>query len=78
MKKLLLFLFCAFIFSTNVSAQELVPLTVTIDNDLEPIGNGSRVRGKSIFINTIGWKSGVYIVEGVVNGQKAQCKIVVK
>lgn len=40
MKKLLLFLFCAFIFSTNVSAQELVPLTVTIDNDLEPIGNG--------------------------------------
>ena len=64
MKKLLLFLFCAFIFSTNVSAQELVPLTVTIDNDLEPIGNG--------------WKSGVYIVEGVVNGQKAQCKIVVK
>lgn len=38
----------------------------------------SRVRGKSISISTIGWKSGVYIVEGVVNGLKAQCKIVVK
>ena len=40
MKKLLLFLFSAFIFSTNVSAQMLVPLTVSIEDDDMPIGNG--------------------------------------
>ena len=40
MKKLLLFLFSAFIFSTSVSALELVPLTVCIEEDHQAIGNG--------------------------------------
>ena len=40
MKKLLLFLFSAFIFSTSVSALELVPLTVCIEEDDQPGGNG--------------------------------------
>ena len=40
MNKLLLFLFAAFIFSTSVSAQELVPLTVCIEEDDQPGGNG--------------------------------------
>ena len=40
MKKLLLFLISAFIFSTSVSAQELVPLTVCIEEDDQPGGNG--------------------------------------
>lgn len=39
MKKLLLFLFGAFIFSTSVSAQELVPLTVSIIDE-QPGTNG--------------------------------------
>ena len=40
MKKLLLFLFCAFIFGTNLSAQVLIPLTVSIEEDHQAIGNG--------------------------------------
>ena len=40
MKKLLLLLFGAFIFSTSVSAQVLVPLTVCIEEDEQPGGNG--------------------------------------
>ena len=40
MKKLLLFLFGAFIFSTSLSAQVLVPLTVCIEDDEQPIGDG--------------------------------------
>ena len=40
MKKLLLFLISVFIFSTSVSAQELVPLTVCIEEDDQPGGNG--------------------------------------
>ena len=39
MKKLLLFLFGAFILSTSVSAQELVPLTVSIIDE-QPGTNG--------------------------------------
>ena len=39
MKKLLLFLFSAFIFSTSMSAQVLVPLTVGIIDE-QPGGNG--------------------------------------
>lgn len=39
MKKLLLFLFGAFILSTSVSAQELVPLTVSIIDE-QPVTNG--------------------------------------
>ena len=39
MKKLLLFLFGAFILSTSVSAQELVPLTVSIIDE-QPISHG--------------------------------------
>ena len=39
MKKLLLFLFAAFILSTNVSAQELVPLTMSIIDE-QPVTNG--------------------------------------
>ena len=39
MKKLLLFLFGAFILSTSVSAQTLVPLTVSFEDD-QPLGNG--------------------------------------
>lgn len=39
MKKLLLFLFGAFIFSTSLSAQVLVPLTVCIEDDEQPGGN---------------------------------------
>ena len=44
MKKLLLFLFGAFILSTSVSAQTLVPLTVSIEENDQPGGNG---HGKS-------------------------------
>ena len=40
MKKLLLFLFSAFIFSTSVSAQVLIPLTVSIEEDDQPGGPG--------------------------------------
>lgn len=40
MKKLLLFLFGAFILSTSVSAQELVPLTVSIIDE-QPATNGN-------------------------------------
>lgn len=40
MKKLLLFLFGAFIFSTSLSAQVLVPLTVCIEDDEQPVTNG--------------------------------------
>ena len=40
MKKLLLFLFGAFLLSTSVSAQVLVPLTVCIEEDEQPGGNG--------------------------------------
>ena len=39
MKKLLLFLFAAFILSTDVSAQELVPLTMSIIDE-QPVTNG--------------------------------------
>lgn len=41
MKKLFLFLFSAFIFSTSVSAQVLVPLTVSIEEDEQPGGPGN-------------------------------------
>ena len=39
MKKLLLIVFSAFILSTSVSAQELIPLTVSIIDE-QPGGNG--------------------------------------
>ena len=40
MKKLLLFLFGAFLLSTSISAQVLVPLTVCIEEDEQPGGPG--------------------------------------
>ena len=40
MKKLFLIVFGAFILSTSLPAQELVPLTVSIEDDDMPIGNG--------------------------------------
>ena len=40
MKKLLLFFFGAFFLSTSLSAQVLVPLTVCINYDEQPISNG--------------------------------------
>ena len=40
MKKLLLLLFGAFLLSTSVSAKVLVPLTVCIEEDEQPGGNG--------------------------------------
>ena len=40
MKKIFVLLFGAFIFSTSVSAQVLVPLTVSIEDDEQPLGNG--------------------------------------
>jgi hypothetical protein len=40
MKKLLLFLFSAFVLSTSVSAQVLVPLTVSIEEHDQPLGPG--------------------------------------
>lgn len=41
MKKLLLYLFGAFILSTSVSAQELVPLTVCINEDEQQGSHGN-------------------------------------
>ncbi len=41
MKKLLLFLFSAFFLSTSLSAQVLVPLTVCIEENEQPIGDGN-------------------------------------
>ena len=41
MKKLLLFLFDAFFLSTSLSAQVLVPLTVCIEENEQPIGDGN-------------------------------------
>ena len=38
MKKLFLIVFGAFILSTSLPAQELVPLTVSIEDDDQPIG----------------------------------------
>ena len=40
MKKLFLIVFGAFIISTSVSAQVLVPLTVSIEEDDQLIGHG--------------------------------------
>ena len=40
MKKLFLFLFGAFVLSTSLSAQVLVPLTVSIEDDEQPGTNG--------------------------------------
>ena len=40
MKKLLLFLFGAFLLSASVSAKMLVPLTVCIEDDEQPATNG--------------------------------------
>ena len=40
MKKLFLFVLSAFFMSTSVWALELVPLTVSIDIDDQPLGNG--------------------------------------
>lgn len=40
MKKLFLIVFGAFILSTSLPAQELVPLTVSIEDDDQPGGNG--------------------------------------
>ena len=40
MKKLLVLLFGAFLLSTSVSAKVLVPLTVCIEEDEQPGGNG--------------------------------------
>lgn len=42
MKKLLMIMFGAFLLSTSVPAQELIPFTVNVigNNDYEPIGNG--------------------------------------
>jgi hypothetical protein len=41
MKKLLLFLFSALFLSTSLSAQVLVPLTVCIEENEQPIGDGN-------------------------------------
>ena len=41
MKKLFLFLFGAFILCTSLSAQELIPLTVCLDDDEQPGTNGN-------------------------------------
>lgn len=41
MKKLLLLLFGAFLLSTSLSAQVLVPLTVSINYDEQPISDGN-------------------------------------
>ena len=40
MKKLFLFVLSAFLISTNLWAKELVPLSVSIEDDEQPIGNG--------------------------------------
>ena len=40
MKKLLLIVFSAFLLSASVSAQVLVPLTVCIEDDEQPVTNG--------------------------------------
>ena len=40
MKKLLLIVFSAFLLSASVSAQVLVPLTVCIEDDEQPLGPG--------------------------------------
>ncbi len=41
MKKLFLFVFCAFMVSTSLSAQQLVPFTVMYDENNQPIGHGN-------------------------------------
>ena len=41
MKKLFSIVFCAFMVSTSLSAQQLIPFTVSIENDDKPIGNGN-------------------------------------
>ena len=42
MKKVLFTLLCAFLFSTSIYAvKELVPLTVSIEEDDQPIGHGA-------------------------------------
>ena len=40
MRKLFLFVLGAFLISTSSWAQELVPLSVSIEDDVQPIGNG--------------------------------------
>lgn len=40
MRKVLLLFLCAFMMSTSVYAWDIIPFTVTIDDDNMPIGNG--------------------------------------
>ena len=53
MKKLLLCLFGVFFFSTSWSAQVLVPLTVCIEENDQPLGNGypkAPIRAPKVYI----------------------------
>ena len=41
MKKLFSIVFCAFMLSTSLSAQELIPFAVSYDENNQPLGHGS-------------------------------------
>jgi hypothetical protein len=59
MKKLLLLLFGAFLLSASVSAKVLVPLTVCIEDDELPGGNGYNNNTYTITFNNSGNVSNV-------------------
>ena len=38
----------------------------------------NHVERQSIFVNTNGWKKGVYVIKAVVNGKETSCKVILK
>ena len=48
------------------------------------VSKGNHLRGvysnhverQSIFVNTIGWKRGLYAIKAVVNGEETSCKVI--
>ena len=36
----------------------------------------NHVERQSIFVNTIGWKRGLYAIKAVVNGEETSCKVI--
>lgn len=37
-----------------------------------------RVKGPKVTVSTVGWKSGIYVLQGIVNGQECSKKVTVK
>ena len=65
----------------NMKEMITEPFLITLDIVNTSSGEktlGQHVRGQRTTISTAGWKSGVYILQGVVDGQECTKKINVK